>query len=83
MKRAKRDKKGGWRVGTYDTFEEQFYGGGIKYSNEETAQAAARKELARIKKFQPDSMSGGQEFGGIQDRVFIVRPDGTKYRFLG
>lgn len=72
-----------WRLEDFDTFEGESYHLEGEYETEETARIAAKKRLEKIEEEQPSSMSGGQSFGGIQDRVFIVRPDGTKYRFNG
>jgi hypothetical protein len=73
-----------WSLEGYDTFEggsDGFYPLDGKYDDELAAQAAARSRMAELEKTQPSSSSGGQ--GGIQDQVFIVRPDGSKYRFNG
>jgi hypothetical protein len=79
-------KTGKWSLDGYDTFEggpDAYYPLEGEYDDEQSAQAAARKRLAELEKTQPSSSSGGQSFGGIQDQVFVVRPDGSKYRFLG
>jgi hypothetical protein len=73
-----------WSLEGYDTFEggpDDYYPLEGEYDDESAAQAAARNRLAELEKTQPSSSSGGQS--GIQDRVFIVRPDGRKYRFHG
>jgi hypothetical protein len=78
-------KTGKWSLEEYDTFEggDAFSPLEGEYYDEPTAQAAARNRLAELEKTQPSAHSGGQGFGGIQDQVFIVRPDGSKYRFFG
>ena len=38
----------------------------------------ALKRLADLERTQPAASSGGQAPGGIQDRVYIVHPDGRK-----
>jgi hypothetical protein len=79
-------KKGKWKIEGYDTFEggpDAFYPLPGEFDDEPAAQAAARGHLAELEKTQPASQSGGQSEQGIQDRVYIVRPDGTKYRFTG
>lgn len=70
-----------WRLLGYDAFEggpDALYGLG-EFASEADAQIAARKRLLDLEITQPSGSSGGQ--GGIQDQVFIVRPDGTTYRF--
>lgn len=78
---------GKWTLLGYDTFEgggeEAFYPLPGKYDTEELAIAAARDRLAVLEETQPTEESGGQEPDGIQDWVYIVRPDGSKYRFTG
>lgn len=39
---------------------------------------AARARLAELARSQPAASSGGQD--GMQDRVDVVRPDGTSFR---
>ena len=75
-----------WKIEGYDTFEggsDAYYPLFGKFDDEPAAQAAAREYLAELEKTQPTSESGGQSEQGIQDRVYIVRPDETKYRFTG
>ena len=79
-------KKGKWKIEGYDTFEggtEAFYSFPGKWDTEKEAIEAAKKRLQELEISQPSSQSGGQGFYGIQDQVFIVRPDGTEYRFCG
>jgi hypothetical protein len=45
------------------------------------AWADALKALALLERTQPSASSGGQS--GIQDRVYIVHPDGRRERFWG
>lgn len=74
-----------WRVVGYDTFEEEFYSiHGADYVTEEEAQQAARVRFDILNKTQPmeEEDSGGQDDDGIQDRIFIERPDGSRYRFI-
>ncbi len=76
--------KGKWKLKGYDTFEggsDAFYTLEGEYTNEAAAKKAARSRLKELERTQPSHQSGGQ--GGIQDQVYIVRPDGTKYRFMG
>ena len=72
-----------WKIDGYDAFEGEFYPLPGEFSSQEEAEEAASKRLEDLEKTQPKKQSGGQGFFGIQDRVFIVRPDGTSYRFFG
>jgi len=68
----------------YDTFEggpDAWYPLG-NFETHEQALTAAKIKLQENEKQQPTSTSGGQEFGGIQDRVFIIHPDGYKERIV-
>ena len=71
-----------WKLKGYDAFEGAFYDIEGEYPTEGEAQQAARKKLQEIEVSQPREDSGGQDDESIQDRVFIVRPDGTQYRYL-
>lgn len=53
-----------------------------EFDTAEEAVTAAALKLIEFEESQPSSESGGQDESGIQDRVFIVRPDGSKYRFV-
>ncbi len=73
-----------WRVGGYDSFAHEEYTFQGEYATEEEARAAAAEHLESIMRLQPKANSGGTPLeGGIQDMVFVVRPDGSKYRFDG
>lgn len=50
-----------------------------EYVSEEEVRNAARKRLEELEISQPTAESGGQN--GIQDRIYVVRPDGTEYRY--
>ena len=50
------------------------------YETEDEAVAAARARLVELEREQPSVSSGGQGFGGIQDQVYVVRPDGSTFR---
>ena len=66
-----------WRLVGLDAFD----GGSYPLSthpSEEDARRAARTRLEVLEVTQPSASSGGQD--GIQDQVYIVRPDGTRYR---
>lgn len=84
-----------WRLEGYDTFDGQSYPLGTirlegstesidgmkpSYDSYEDALADARKRLAGLETSQPAARSGGQGTYGIQDRVFIIHPDGRRER---
>jgi hypothetical protein len=81
-----------WRLEGYDAFDGTPYPMGTlmrengstidgmqpSYDSYEGAYADALKALADIEQRQPSASSGGQS--GIQDRVFIIHPDGRRER---
>jgi hypothetical protein len=69
-----------WKIEGYDSFEggDAFYPLPGEFDTEAHAVRAANTRLAELEIEQPSASSGGQS--GIQDYVYIVRPDGTKYR---
>ncbi|NWG34377.1 MAG: hypothetical protein HXY42_08040 [Chloroflexi bacterium] len=69
-----------WRLRGYDTFAGEWYPLDGIYLSERAALRAAHKRLKELERLQPSDTSGGQE--GIQDQVYIVRPDGTMFRYL-
>jgi len=71
-----------WTLQGYDTFSREDYDLPGQYWTEAGAQRAARRRLRYLERTQPSASSGGQKEFGIQDRVFIVRPDTTNYRYL-
>lgn len=71
-----------WKLEGYDAFDEEYYPIEGKWPTEAEAQEAARTKLREIEALQPTENSGGQTDWGLQDRIFIVRPDGTMYRFF-
>ena len=71
-----------WELRGYDTFADEWYPLPGRFSSEQAARRAARKELEQVEQLQPSRDSGGQKPGGIQDRIYIVRPDKTMYRYL-
>lgn len=73
--------EGKWKLGGYDTFEGEFYPLEGTYPSEEAAELAAQERLKHLEETQPSSSSGGQN-GGIQDRVYIVTPDGDYTRIM-
>jgi hypothetical protein len=72
-----------WRLLGYDTFEGEFYTLPDEYPSQAKAEGAAAERLRGLEKSQPSTSSGGQGVDGIQDRVHVVRPDGTSYRYFG
>jgi hypothetical protein len=66
---------GQWTIKGHDTFADEWYPLESGLANEQEAQAAARKHLAEIERLQPQN--------GIQDKVYIVGPDGIHVRFFG
>lgn len=69
-----------WRLRGYDTFADEWYPLDGIFWSERAAMRAARRYLKELEKMQPSKFSGGQD--GIQDRVYIVHPDGTMTRYL-
>ncbi|HBB33515.1 MAG TPA: hypothetical protein DDZ80_13975 [Cyanobacteria bacterium UBA8803] len=69
-----------WHIEGFDTFSSEEYPLPSDYSSEADAIAAAKAYLDELESTQPTSSSGGQN--GIQDRVFVVRPDGSKFRIF-
>jgi hypothetical protein len=77
---ARRLKIPVWRLRGYDSFAGHWYLiEGIHFS-ESGALRAAEKQLQKLERSQPSSTSGGQD--GIQDQVYVVRPDGTQFRYV-
>jgi len=70
-----------WKIRGHDTFEDAPYRLEGKYGSQDAAEEGARSRLEYLEKNQPTESSGGQADDGIQDRVFVVRPDGTEYRY--
>jgi hypothetical protein len=68
-----------WTLQGYDTFSHDTYSLPGEYISEAEARAAARARLEVVEESQPSAISGGQ--GGIQDQVYVVRPDGTSYPY--
>ena len=68
-----------WKIEGYDTFSRKPYALGGEYESQAAAESAAWQRLKELEVRQPTAMSGGQS--GIQDRVYIIRPDGTQYLY--
>ncbi len=73
------DEKAKWCLKGYDTFEGEWYDIDGEYDTEAEAKKAARERLKELERTQPTATSGGQ-YGGIQDRVFVVHSNGTVER---
>ncbi len=71
-----------WKIVGYDALEEEFYKMGSEYFDEESAYAAAVAHLESIEESQPSSDSVGEGDESVQDQVFIIKPDGARYRVL-
>ena len=71
-----------WKLEGWDVFDAGNYAIDGEYNTEEQAIEAAKAHLIELEKSQPNKESGGQSDRGVQDRVFIVKPDGSKYRYL-
>jgi hypothetical protein len=69
-----------WRLRGYDTFAVERYELPGRFFSVQAALRAARRQLVQLEKLQPTATSGGQD--GIQDQVYLVRPDGTLLRCL-
>jgi hypothetical protein len=77
-----------WEVIGHDTFSGDDYplgdpiGTRAVFPNRDLALECARRHLDGLERTQPTSSSGGQGFGGIQDRVFILHPGGRRESVL-
>jgi hypothetical protein len=69
-----------WKVFGYDTFDHTTYDL-FDCETESEAVEFASKRLKHLEEIQPTASSGGQSDSGIQDRVYIMSPDGSRYRF--
>jgi hypothetical protein len=74
--------RGRWRLRGYDTYAAEDYPMPGSYYTERGARRAARRYLRHLERTQPSETSGGQKDGGIQDRIYVVRPDGSSYRYV-
>ena len=70
--------RGQWLLEGWDTFAGHSYPIPGRYRSEAAAVRAARRQLKQLERLQPTATSGGQD--GIQDQVFVVAPDGKRYR---
>lgn len=70
-----------WKLVGYDTFSNEEYSL-TEHKTQELAEAAAADRMQELERTQPSSQSGGQGLYGIQDRVYIERPDGSRYQWF-
>lgn len=73
-----------WSVEGYDTFEggpDAYYTVKDGLGSEADALIVAANYMTELQRRQPTATSGGQGPYGLQDRVFIVRPNGSRYQF--
>jgi hypothetical protein len=73
---------GKWRLEGQDAFSGEKYHIRGEYDDESQALDAARLWLTTLEMNQPTEETGGQDEHGIQDRIYVVRPNGTRYRFV-
>ncbi len=71
-------RRGRWSLQGWDTFAGESYPILGSYATEARAVVAAKRYLQKLERQQPTAYSGGQE--GIQDRVYVLGPDGHSYR---
>lgn len=67
-----------WKLRGHDTFANEDYPLEDEFDTEHDAITAAKVRLANLEITQPSIYSGGQD--GIQDQVYVIRPDGTRFR---
>lgn len=77
---------GRWSVHGYDTFSSHPYNfldcPEEGFGSEDKALVFARTQFAKIQRDQPPEEAGDcWDEGSIQDRVVIVRPDGSEYYY--
>lgn len=74
--------QGKWTLTGVDGFSDEPYEIPGAYDTEERARDVARLHLAAIELTQPTSETGGQGEDGIQDRIYIISPNGNEYRYF-
>lgn len=72
--------EGKWTLRGEDTFDNEYYSIPGNFTTEAAAIQAAREHLEELEKTQPTASSGGQGSYGIQDRVYVVDPQGKVFR---
>lgn len=70
-----------WELEGVDAFDGQRYFLS-RHDSVEEAERAARIRLVHLELIQPTASSGGQRPHGIQDRVYIIDPDGLRRRIV-
>lgn len=70
-----------WKLIGWDTFSSEEYSIS-EHKTQELAEKAAAEKMQYLEEIQPSKSSGGQGTYGIQDQVYIQRPDGTRYRWF-
>lgn len=70
-----------WKLVGWDTFSSEEYSLS-EHKTQQLAETAAAKRMQELERTQPSTSSGGQGMFGIQDQVYIERPDGTRYRWF-
>lgn len=73
---------GMWSIVGFDAFDGESYPLAIEIGDEATARMLARARLRKLEIEQPSAVSGGQSEYGIQDRVFIVDPEGRSWQYI-
>jgi len=73
-------RQGEWHLEGWDTFAGHSYPLPGHFYSKDQAIRGARRVLAGIRRDQPDDSSGGQD--GIQDRVYVIGPEGERLRVL-
>jgi uncharacterized protein involved in type VI secretion and phage assembly len=72
--------EGKWTLQGEDAFSDESYPLPGKYDTRANATQAARTRLEELERTQPSVSSGGQ--AGLQDRVYIVDPQGKASRIF-
>lgn len=73
---------GKWCLAGYDMLEGTPYPLNGEWNNESETLDAARLHMAHLEMTQPTAETGGQDDDGIQDQVWVIRPNRTRYRFV-
>jgi hypothetical protein len=71
-------QSGSWKLQGRDPFAHEDYNLEGEFGSEADAMVAAKAQLENLEREQPTASSGGQD--GIQDQVYVIRPDGTSFR---
>ena len=74
------ESKNKWGLEGWDTFARESYPLSGSFESREAAMKAALEKLKIIEQQQPAETSGGQS--GIQDRIYIVDPEGQAERVI-